>query len=89
MAIDKELYQQALAQYRSMNEAELRERIQNRGKRSSQECWQQYQDMWAFWLGLHIPPSAHQRQEKLQALERYYARVQKLEEWRKEHGRNP
>jgi hypothetical protein len=87
VTIDKELYRKAYDQYRQWNESELRERIHNAGKRTPQESWEIYLGLWNFSQKMGSKFSPHQQRLKLEALELYYSRVQKMEAWRKAHGR--
>ncbi len=87
MTIDKDLYRGAFEQYRQWNEAELRERIRNAGVRTPHERWREYLGLWNFCQKLGTKASPTQRQQKLEALELYYVRVQKMEAWRQMRGR--
>ncbi len=86
MSIDKALYRQAQEWYHQSNLAEQKERWESAGKLSSLEAWKQYVDLWEFGWRTHVQPSQHQIQQKLEALERYYERVAKLEAWRRSRG---
>ncbi len=87
MAIDKELYRQAYEGYQQWNEAELIERARNAGKLTSQEAWRQYTRLWKFVLKGSPEISAEQRKLRLAELEDYLLKVQKLEAWRRAHGK--
>jgi hypothetical protein len=87
VAIDKQLYRKALDEYKQWNEAELSERIRNAGKRAPQEAWEIYLGLWNFSQKLGSKFSPYQQRQKIEALERYYERVQKMEAWRKARGR--
>jgi hypothetical protein len=51
------------------------------------EAWGRYVALVEFCWRLSPHPSEYQRKEKLEALERYYARVRELEEWRRRSGK--
>jgi hypothetical protein len=87
MDIDKELYRQAYEFYRQWNRNELIERARNAGQRDPQEAWRQYQALWKFAAQMGLEQSDRQRQLKIASIEHYYEQVQKLEAWRKIHGR--
>ncbi len=86
MPIDKALYRQAQEWYRQWNEAERKARWEEAGKLTPQEAWQQYVDLWEFGWRTNVQPSQHQIKVKIEALERYYERVVKLEAWRRDRG---
>lgn len=76
--LDKALYREA---YRSLREwSEAAERARPREPLSPAELWQRYVALVEFSWRLCPEPSARQRREKMAALNRYYERVQKLEE---------
>lgn len=79
MKLDKELYRQAYELHRQYNEAELRERLRNAGKRLSMESWRQFVDLWEFIQQMRLKPSRWEQEQKMMALNRYYERLQKLE----------
>ena len=86
VTIDKELYREAFEQYRQWNEAELRQRMRNAGQRTPQQSWEAYLSLWNFCQKLGAKASPYQQRQKLEALELYYSRVQKMEAWRKARG---
>lgn len=89
MKLDKELYRHAYELRRQYNEAELRERIRNAGKRPPNKAWQQFVALWEFGRQMNLKPSQREEEQKMAALVRYLERVQKLEAWRAANGRNP
>jgi hypothetical protein len=86
MPIDKALYRQAREWYRQWNAAEQKARWDEAGILSPQEAWEQYVNLWEFGWRMNVQPSQHQIRQKLEALERYYERVAKLEAWRRSRG---
>ena len=84
--LDKDLYRQTYAAYREWNLAEAAERARGFGQLSPAEAWRQYADLVEFCWRLSPEPSAHQRREKVAALERDYDAVRRLTEWRQVHG---
>jgi len=86
MAIDRELYRQAFEYYRQWNDAEHIDRVRNSGNLSPQKLWQQYVDLWEFCMSLAPEPSALQQKLRHQELEDYYAKIQKLEAWRRDRA---
>ncbi len=86
MTIDKALYRQAQEWYRQWNDAERKARWEAAGKLTPQEAWEQYVDLWEFGWRTNVQPSQHQIVQKVEALERYYDRVVKLEAWRSSRG---
>jgi len=87
MAIDKVLYRQAQEWYRQWNEAERKVRWEEAGKLTPKEAWEKYVGLWEFLMKLAPDLSERQRQRTLAAWEQYYARVQKMEAWRRSHGK--
>ena len=87
MAIDKSLYRQAQEWYRQWNAAEREARWEEAGKLSPQEAWKQYVGLWEFTMKLAPEISERQRRRTLVAWDEYYARVRKLESWRRAHGK--
>ena len=65
LAIDKELYRQALEAYRQWCEDKLIDRARNAEKLSPREGWQQYVDLWEFCMKLCLNQSEWQRKQKL------------------------
>jgi len=88
MKLDKELYRQAYQQYRRWNEAELVDRARNAGKLSPSEAWRQYLALFDFAVESCPQPGEWQRKQHLADLARYHERVQKLEAWRRAHGKS-
>jgi len=89
MKLDKELYRQAYELHQQYNEAELRERIRNAGKRPPGEAWRQFVALWEFGRQMNLRPSQREQAQKMTALISYRERVQKLEAWRTTNGRKP
>ncbi|MFQ5822641.1 MAG: hypothetical protein ACE5JB_01140 [bacterium] len=87
MPIDKDLYRKALEFYRQWNETELIERIHNAGKLTPEKGWQRYVALVEFCWQLCPQQSERQRTQKLREIDRYYARVKRLEAWRKANGK--
>ena len=87
MILDKDLYRRAYESYREWNDVEAAERAHSAGRLSPAEAWRQYADLVEFCWRLSPEPSAHQRREKLAALDRYYDAVRRLEERRQTHGK--
>jgi hypothetical protein len=85
-AIDKDLYRQAQEWYRQWNVAERKARWEEAGKRSPQEAWEQYVDLWEFGWRTNVQPSQYHIRQKIESLERYYECVAKLEAWRRSRG---
>lgn len=83
MALDKELYRRAYALHEQWSEAKLIERAKNADKLSPAEAFRQYVDLVEFFWKIRPKPEHRQREEKLKALDRYYAQIQKLEAWRR------
>ncbi len=87
MPIDKKLYREAMEYYRQWNEAEKSERLCHGRKLTSVELWQQYVTLTEFlWKSCPLP-SPYQQKQKIEALNRYYSRIKKLEAWRSSRGK--
>lgn len=85
--IDKELYRQAREALQAWNEYEEAERSRKAGTMTPGEAWRRYVDLVEFCWRIVPEQSATQRTEHLAALDVYYQRVQRLEAWRKAHGK--
>jgi hypothetical protein len=89
MTLDKELYRKAYQLYREWNEEELRWRVRHTGQLSPQEGWKRYADLWEFCMKLAPTPSEQQRKIRSAEREAYYDRMQRIESWRRTHGKIP
>lgn len=87
MAIDNELYRNTYKLYRQWNKTELVDRIRNVGSLSPREAWEQYVDLWEFCMALSPPQSDLQSKRKVSEWQKYYSRIQRLEEWKRQHGK--
>ena len=85
--LDKDLYRWAREQYRQWNKDELAARIRDAGSLTPEEAWRRYCDLVEFCWKICPEQSERQREQKLQALDRYYERVQRFEAWRRERGK--
>jgi hypothetical protein len=85
--LNKNLYRQAYQQYQHWNEIEIRERIRQAQQSSAVEVWRRYVELVEFCWSLSPNQSWQQREEKLRALDRYYANIQRLEAWRNSRGK--
>jgi hypothetical protein len=86
MALNKTLWQEALAHYRVRNEAEFVDRVWNAGKKTPEEKWQEYRSLFAF--NQRIKPNHSPGEQRLSALEweAYYEQIQRFEAWRRSRG---
>jgi hypothetical protein len=88
MALDKKLYRKAHELYRQWNEAEYAERVRSAGTRPPDEGWRQFIELWEAFQQMGFKKSEHQRQQRLADWDEYHRRIQKLEAWRKSHGKS-
>jgi hypothetical protein len=86
MKLDKELYRKVYALHQQSSDAKLLERARLHSALSSAEAFKQYAELVEFVWKICPEPSAWQRQEKLESLNRYYDAVQRLEIWRRRRG---
>lgn len=86
--IDKELYRQAYAEMQRWSEFAETERLQAAAQLTPEERWLQFQTLVAFSRNIQPIPSAYDRTEKLAAVDRYLDAVQRLQEWRGQHGKS-
>lgn len=84
--MDKELYRQAYQYYQEWNEAEKAEQL-NTTPLSPAEAWRRYRELVEFCWRLATEPSQQQREQRLADWDVYYARIQRLEEWRRARGK--
>jgi hypothetical protein len=87
MPIDGELYRQARRWYQDWNRARSISRARNAGQLTPEQGWKQYLALWEFCMKLAPQPSEKQRQQRLEEYQRYYARIEQFEEWRRAHGK--
>jgi len=87
MLIDKELYQNAYAQYQRWN-AEKTARRHYEEQRQSRPAWKKYIDLVEFCWRLSPQQSIKQRTQKLAALDQYYANIQQFEKLRKANAKS-
>jgi hypothetical protein len=85
--LDKELYRQAYRSYDEWNAIEERARARDAARLSAAEAWRQYVALVELCWRLAPEQPEAERQEKLEATERYLAAVQKLEAWRRARGK--
>jgi hypothetical protein len=83
MKIDKQLYHNAYEQYRQWNLLKEDEQIRTARQRSPLESWQQYVALLEFCWQLSPHQNDWERKQKLESIDRYYARVRQMEAWRK------
>ncbi len=86
MALDKAIWQEALAQYRAWNEAEFEERVRNAGKKSPAEKWREYRSMFALARRLKPELSPGGQARAAQEWEFYYEQIQRFEARRQARG---
>ncbi len=79
----KQTWLQALESYRQWNEAVFADRVRNAGQRTPLEKRHIYLDLLRFWEQINGPERSKARQQREStALQTYYDRVRRLEEWR-------
>jgi hypothetical protein len=86
--IDKSAWQATLMQYRTWNDAKLREHIRNIGKKSLSQKWREFLALMEFGLKIKPQPSAHEQCQKMEILNQYYQRIHRFEAWRRQHGKS-
>ena len=86
MVLDKELYLEAQKEYRRWNKAKALARAEEEGRLSPAEAWERYKALADFAYNRCPPPSERQRHDKIKALNRYYARMRKIETRRRLRG---
>lgn len=87
LKIDKELYKQAQEYYRQWNEEKLRHRINEERQLSPEDAWRRFAGLWEFARKLAPPRTELQDQQWLADWEDYFAKVRKLEAWRRARGK--
>lgn len=85
--MDRQLYQQTYAAWREWNAAELVEQARETNEPSPADAWRQYAALVKLCYRLAAGGNDWQRRQKLDELDLYYERLQKLERWRTIHGR--
>lgn len=86
--LDQELYRQAYALLQDWGEAAETERLLTTASLSFAERWRQFQALVMFSRSIQPQLSPYEQAEKQAAVDRYYEAVQRLEEWRQQHGRS-
>ena len=87
MKLDKELYRKAYELHQQSSDAKLVERAKLHSELSPAEAFRQYVELVEFVWRISPEPSEWQRKEKLESIDRYYDAVQRLEAWRRKHGK--
>ena len=86
--IDKRLLREQLEAYKISNFEKERERIKQVRKRTPQEAFEVFLDLWNFAQRFGGKDTWSER-DKAAGIERYYERVKKLESWRRSHAAKP
>ena len=80
--IDKNIWTEALKQYKSWNEIKLKESIRNAGKKSIEKRWYEYLSIMEFGLLIKPHPSKQEEKYKIKMLNDYYKKMQRFEKYR-------
>jgi hypothetical protein len=83
---EKLQWKTTLAHYQAWNDAEFKTRVQNAGKKSLAEKWQEFLAIMEFGLMIKPIPSEHEQRQKVEMLNRYIEAIQLFEERRKQRG---
>jgi hypothetical protein len=86
MALNKVIWQQALAHYRAWNEAEFIDQVRDAGKKTPEEKWREYQALFAFGRRLRPEPSPAAQRQTAREWEYFYEQIRRFEARRKTHG---
>ncbi len=86
MPLDKQLVQEAMAQYKAWNEADFVNKVLQAGSRSHQEKWHDFCSLYAF--GKRIKPQISRGEQLLWAEEwnSYFESIRRFEAWRCSRG---
>jgi hypothetical protein len=87
MSLNKTIWREAVAYYRSWNEAKFVEQVLTAGQKTLAEKWREYQDLFAFGRRIKPEPSLWEQKQVADAWATYYARIQRFEQWRQRRGR--
>jgi len=88
MKIDKELYRKAYEAHRQWSEAKMLYRAQLESRLSPQEAWGRYVALWEFCAKLAPPQTELQHRQHWAEWDDYYAKIIKLEAWRRTRGQS-
>jgi len=83
---EKLQWKTTFAHYQAWNEAEFIARVQNAGKKSMEEKWQEFLAIMEFGLMIKPMPSEHEQRQKVEMLNKYLEAIQLFEERRKQRG---
>ena len=86
MAEDKALWREALAHYRTWNEAKFADRVRRADEQTLAEKWRAYLDLMTFCWRVNPEPSEWEQRGISEEWETYYARMQRFEERRRRRG---
>ena len=64
------------------------ERIRQAGQKSPVQKWTEFLALMEFGLQIKLEPSKYERKQKMTMLTQYYQAIEKLERWRKKHGKS-
>lgn len=84
MALDKNIWREAIARYRAWNEAEFVEQVLTAGQKSPIERWREYQALVSLCWKLKPELSLWEQRRAVEEWEAYYDAMRRFEEWR--HG---
>jgi hypothetical protein len=89
ISLDKLSPREARELYRAWNEDDLVHRVLTAGQKTPAEKWQEYLALHSFGRVLKPEPSRAEQQAHAEMWERYYDRIRRFEEWRRQRGGQP
>lgn len=87
MSPDKNIWREAIAQYRAWNETKFVEQVLIAGQKSPAERWREYQALMSLCWKLKPGQSPWEQQRIAEEWEAYYASIRRFEEWRPGRGK--
>ncbi len=83
MGLDKKIWQEAIVHYEAWNEAKLRQEILNAGKKTRQQKWEEYEELFAFSRRIKPVASEREQQKHVEEWDGYHQSILRFEEWRR------
>jgi hypothetical protein len=85
--LDKALYRQMRESMKEWDDAKMRARVREAHTLTHAELWRQYADLWEFGMKFAQPTNKAQQAREMEEWADAYRKLEKLEAWRKAHGK--
>ncbi|MEW6110483.1 MAG: hypothetical protein AB1632_15165 [Nitrospirota bacterium] len=86
MRLDKTIWQEAIRQYKTWNEAKFTEQVLTSGKKTLIDKWREYEELISLCWKLKPTPGLTEQQCAIEEWGNYYTSICQFEERRKKYG---